>query len=78
MIANPALLVLCFQKFNSVKSSYGVDFINVLGAAFASKDPESVKKTVMLSVFFTLSGCAHVKAAHRTLMKLRHGDLEND
>jgi hypothetical protein len=33
-------------------------------------DPESAKKTVKLSVFFALLGSAHLKAAHRMLMKL--------
>jgi hypothetical protein len=47
-----------------------VDFINVLQAAFTFADPKSVKKTDFLTVFCALSGSAHVKAAHRTLMKL--------
>jgi len=33
-------------------------------------DPKSIKKTVMVSVFFALSGSVLEKAAHRTLMKL--------
>jgi len=48
----------------------GVNFINVLGAAFAYKDPESAKNSVKLSVFFGLSGSARAKAVPRTLMKL--------
>ncbi len=49
----------------------GVNFINVLRAAFTRADPESAKKTVKLSVFFALSGSVKsVKAAHRTLVKL--------
>jgi len=46
----------------------GVNFINVLQAAFTSADPKSAKKTVKLSVFFALSGSARVKAGRRTLM----------
>jgi len=47
----------------------GVNFKNVLQAAFAHTDPESTKKTGNLTVFFTLLGSEQVKAAHRTLMK---------
>ncbi len=53
----------------------GVNFINVLQAAFTQADPKRVKKTVNLSVFFTLSGSVRAKAAHRTLMKLTPGSL---
>ncbi len=48
----------------------GVNFINVLQADFMRADPESVKMTVKLSIFFAISGSLHVKAGHRTLMKL--------
>jgi len=48
----------------------GVNFINVLQAAFVCADPESAKKTVKLLVFFALSGSALAKAVLRTLMKL--------
>jgi hypothetical protein len=53
--------------------SSGVNFINILQAAFMHPDPKSVKKIVQLSVFFTLLGSARVKAARRTLMKLTPG-----
>ncbi len=33
-------------------------------------DPESVKKTVKLSIFFTLLGSTSIKAARKTLVKL--------
>jgi hypothetical protein len=36
-------------------------------------DPESAKKFDNFTVFFALSGSAHVKAAHITLMKLTPG-----
>jgi len=48
----------------------GINFINILQAAFASTDPESIKKTDNLTVFFALSGSKQVKAAPRMLMKL--------
>jgi hypothetical protein len=44
-----------------MKLSPGVNFINILRAAFAPVDPESIKR---------LSGSMSVKAVHRTLMKL--------
>ncbi len=47
-----------------------LNFINILCTAFTFVDPESVKKIENLTVFFTLLGSAHVKAVHRTLMKL--------
>jgi len=56
-----------------VKLSPGVNFINVLQAAFACADPKSVKKTVKLSIFFALLGSAREKAIRRTLTKLTPG-----
>ncbi len=56
-----------------VKLSPGVNFINVLQAAFAHADPKSVKETIKLSVFFALLGSASVKATRRTLIKLTPG-----
>jgi len=47
-----------------------LNFINVLFTAFTLPDPKSVKKTVKLSIFFTLLGSTSVKAVRRTLMKL--------
>jgi len=43
----------------------GVNFTNVLRAAFALADPKSAKGTVKLSVFFVLLGSARVKAAQK-------------
>jgi hypothetical protein len=48
----------------------GVNFTNVLQAAFTLADPESAKKLLDLTVFFALLVSASVKAARRTLMKL--------
>jgi hypothetical protein len=51
----------------------GVNFINVLRAAFTHADITSVKKTVKSSSFFELMGSAMGKAACRTLVKLTPG-----
>jgi len=48
----------------------GVNFTNVLRAAFTLTDPKSAKKTVKLSSFFALLG---VKAGSRMLVKLTPG-----
>ena len=55
----------------------GLNFINVLCTAFTLPDPKSVKKTVKLSIFFTLSGSTSVKAVRRMLMKLTPGFQDN-
>jgi len=48
----------------------GLNFINILEAAFMRADPERTKKIDNLTVFFALSGSTRVKAAYRMLMKL--------
>ena len=48
----------------------GVNFNNVLKAAFTHADPKNAKKTVKLSSFIALLGSVGVKAARRTLVKL--------
>jgi len=53
--------------------SPGLNFINILRTAFTLADPKSVKKTVKLSIFFTLLGSTNVKAVRRTLMNLSPG-----
>ena len=55
--------------FNSFYLS-GVNFTNILRAAFRHADPKSAKKTVRLSSFFALLGSGRIKAARRTLVKL--------
>jgi len=50
--------------------SPGVNFINILPAAFSLADPKSVKRTVNLTVFFVFLGSALSKAARRMLMTL--------
>jgi len=57
--------IVCVQ--NQVQ---GVNFTSILCRTFTRSDPKSVKKTVKLSIFFTLSGSTSVKAVRRTLMKL--------
>ncbi len=51
----------------------GFNFINIVQAAFMRADPESIKKTNSLTVFFVLLGSASAKAAHRMLIKLTIG-----
>ena len=53
-----------------VKSSLGVNFTNVLRAAFTHANPKSAKKLLNLTVFFALLGSEQIKAAHRMLVKL--------
>ena len=55
----------------------GVNFTNILQAAFTRADPKSAKKLLNLTVFFALSGSAGVKAARRTLVKLTPGHVMN-
>ena len=63
-------MFLCFGAGGRKPS---VNFINVLGTAFAPVDPKSVKGTYDLTVFFHHSGSTSAKAVHRTLMKLTPG-----
>ena len=51
----------------------GVNFTNILQAAFILADPESAKKLLDSTVFFALLVSASVKAANGTLMKLTLG-----
>ena len=52
----------------------GVNFINILRAAFTLTGPNSTKKCVKSSSFFALLGSASVKAARSMLVKLTLGD----
>jgi len=56
------------------KTHLGVDFTNILRAAFTCADPKSAKKTVKLNSFIALLVSAHVKAACKTLVKLTLGE----
>jgi len=71
-----SLLITCEES--KIFKTAGVNFINIQRAAFTNaKVPKVQKKTVSLSAFFVLSGSAHIKAAHRTLMKLTPGAEAN-
>jgi len=48
----------------------GVDFTNILRAAFMPADPKSGKNTKGLTVFFALLGSVNGKALCKRLMKL--------
>jgi len=56
-----------------MKLSPGVNFINILLAAFMHQDPKSAKKADNLPVFFALLGSVRVKSAHKMLVKLTPG-----
>jgi len=64
--------VTLFWNF-SAPFPLGVNFINIIQAAFARADPKSAKNTNNLIVFFVLLGSVLIKAACGTLMKLRPG-----
>ncbi len=51
----------------------GVNFINILQAAFKQADPKSAKNTDGLTVFFVRLGSGHIKVARIILMKLTPG-----
>jgi hypothetical protein len=57
--------------------SPGVNFINLLLEVFIHAGPKSATIRVKASVFFVLLGYAPVKAARRTLMKLRPGEADH-
>ncbi len=50
----------------------GVDFFNILCAAFMHADPDRAKKTDNLTVFFALLGFKRVKAAHTHIGVIDH------
>jgi len=51
----------------------GVNFTNLICAAFTLADPKSIKNQLSCQYLFTLLGSEHVKVAHRMLMKLTPG-----
>jgi len=51
----------------------GVNFTNILLAAFTSADFKSVRTQSSCQYLFTLLGSTSVKAVRRTLIKLSHG-----
>jgi len=68
------LIVVTIQRWSVLRfdfqTHHGVNFTNILQAAFMHADPKSAKNTVKLSVFLALSKSEHVKAARKMLMKL--------
>ena len=56
-----------------MKLTPGADFINILHTAFTPVVPQSVRTQSSCQYLFTLLGSTHVKAVHRTLMKLTPG-----
>ena len=66
-------LVIYHRNEAAIGKAAGVNFINVLQAAFKCANPKSAKKTVKSSSFFALLGSASVTAARRTLVKLTPG-----
>ena len=54
----------------------GVNFTNVLRAAFTRTDPKSAIKLLNLTVFHVLLGSARVKAACRMMVKLTPAALK--
>ncbi len=58
------------RKIWDIWSRPGVNFINILRAAFACADPKSTKRTYNLTVFL---GSARVKAARIMFVKLTPG-----
>ncbi len=64
----------CVRKM-LVKSTPGLNFINVLRTAFTRVDPKSVRIQSNPQYLFTLLGSTCAKAARRTLMKSTPGYL---
>jgi len=56
-----------------VNLTTGVNFTNILRAAFTLVGPKSAKRHCQLGCLFAHTGSAIVKAARRTLMKLSQG-----
>jgi hypothetical protein len=52
-----------------MKLTAGVNFTNILRAAFTCTNPKSIKKTDGLTVFFALLGSTNGKAARKILVK---------
>ncbi len=53
--------VLTSKSLSITENQPGVNFINILQAAFARGNPESAKKINNMTVFFAPLGSAHVK-----------------
>jgi len=65
--------MLMYSNFKTLKEP-GLNFINILRAAFTLVDPQSVKKIQLSPQYlFTLLGSVRVKAVLKPLMKLSPG-----
>ena len=58
-----------------LREKQGVNFTNILRAAFMRTEPKSAKKTVNLSSFFALLGSAGVKAAQIEIERETRGQF---
>jgi len=75
-----ALLVSLLVKAASkmlVKLTLGLNFINILQAAFMHADSKSAEKAVKLSVFFTLLGSIHMKALRKHVGEIEPRSLSH-
>jgi len=61
-----------------MKLTPGVNFINIIWAAFMCTDPKSTKYTDNLTVLFALLGSMHEKALGKMLIKLTPGSKQLD
>ncbi len=65
-----------YTNFTKCCTPTGVNFFNVLRAAFALADPKCAKRHSSWQCRLALLGPTSVKAARKTLMKLRQGVWE--
>jgi hypothetical protein len=61
------------MSFFLIKIQSGINFTNILHKAFTSTDNKSTKKTDSLTEFIAVLGSAHIKAAHKMLVKSAPG-----
>jgi len=60
-----------------LKLTTGVNFINVLHAAFAPVDPKSVKRYWQLDWILMFLGATGIKAAHKYVVEIDYRSLAN-
>ncbi len=65
------------QQIEAKKATSEVNFTNILCAAFTRADPKSAKRHSSHQYLFVLLGSWHVKAYHKTLVKLTPVSLSN-
>jgi hypothetical protein len=65
------------KKVKSLPTCLGVDFINILRAAYVRRS-QSAKNAVKPIVFFALLGSSHVKAGCKMLVKLTPKEREEN